>query len=316
MLRTTLAVALLVTASFALADDSGPIADDTWLFTSSGPVADMPLSLLQKQNRDSLPFKPEAYSGRKKKEANRVAVMELFTGAQCPPCVAADVAFDGLDKAYKSTDLVLIQYHMHIPGPDPMTNPDCIARWGYYRKTFPTNIRGTPSTLFNGKPQAGGGGGMAAAEKKFTQYRSIIDPILEEVTSVKVGGKATRAGDTVEINVNVDGAEGDLKLRLLLVEETVNYLGRNRLRTHHHVVRAMPGGSEGVAIKEKGFRHTAKADVAAVRKALVKYLDAFAKTRAFPTKERPLEMKKLKVIALVQDDKTREIVQAAQLAVE
>ena len=48
--------------------------------------------------------------------------MELFTGAQCPPCVAADVAFDVLEKTYKPADLVLIQYHLHIPGPDPLTN--------------------------------------------------------------------------------------------------------------------------------------------------------------------------------------------------
>ena len=58
------------------------------------------------------------------KDANKVAVLELFTGAQCPPCVAADVAFDALEKSYKHTDLILLQYHMHIPGPDPLTNPD------------------------------------------------------------------------------------------------------------------------------------------------------------------------------------------------
>src|SRR5207253_750598 len=33
------------------------------------------------------PFKGEAFAGRKTK-SKRVAVMELFTGAQCPPCVA------------------------------------------------------------------------------------------------------------------------------------------------------------------------------------------------------------------------------------
>jgi hypothetical protein len=65
------------------------------------------------------PFKPTPYAGRKDKDANRVVVMELFTGAQCPPCVAADLGFDGLNKSYQPTDLVLLQYHQHIPGPDP-----------------------------------------------------------------------------------------------------------------------------------------------------------------------------------------------------
>lgn len=264
------------------------------------------------------PFKPAAFAGRKGAGANRVAVMELFTGAECPPCVAADVAFDALAKSYKPTDLVLIQYHMHIPGPDPMTNPDTEARWDYYLEKFPEGVRGTPTTLFNGKPQAGGGGGMNNAESKFKQYREIIDPLLEETVPTKVSGKATRRGDKIDIAVEVGAApgEGDWKLRVLVVEETVKYVGGNRLRFHHHVVRAMPGGPAGVAIKNGSLSHTATADLAAIRKGLAKYLDDHAANeRPFPSAARPLDLKHLKVIALVQDDKTREIAQAVQIAI-
>jgi hypothetical protein len=127
---------------------------------------------------EKLPFKPAKFAGRKAK-SERTVIMELFTGAQCPPCVAADVAFDGLDQTYKPTDVILLQYHMHIPGPDPMTNPDTVARFGYYRE-----LRDTPSTLFNGKPKAGGGGALGMAEKKYKAYRDIIDPLLEEPAPV------------------------------------------------------------------------------------------------------------------------------------
>jgi hypothetical protein len=256
-------------------------------------------------------FPPEPFAGRKDRSANRVAVMELFTGAQCPPCVAADVAFDGLAKSYKPTDLVLIQYHLHIPGPDPMTNPDAQDRASYY------GANSTPSTFFNGKSAAGGGGGMAAAGNKFKQYAGVIDPILEQTTPVKLAGKATRAGDKIDIAVDVAGAEGeDLKLRLLVVEETVRFSGGNGLRFHHHVVRAMPGGAEGVALKDRAMRHAATADVAEVRFGLEGYLTDFASTRPFPQPGRPLDMKHLKVIALVQSDKTKEILQAVQIEVE
>ena len=34
------------------------------------------------------------------------------------------------------SELVLIQYHMHIPGPDPLTNTDTEARWKYYQNAF------------------------------------------------------------------------------------------------------------------------------------------------------------------------------------
>ena len=263
------------------------------------------------------PFKPAAFAGRKDASNNRVVMMELFTGAQCPPCVAADVAFDALLKSYKPTDLVLVQYHMHIPGSDPMTNPDTLARWDYYRKLFAENIRGVPSSLFNGKPAGGGGGGMTAAEGKFQQYTATINPLLDQSSEVKLSGKATRSGDKLAINVEVIGATGDeMKLRLLVVEETVKYAGSNGIRFHHQVVRAMPGGADGVAVKDKSFKHTASVDLGEVRKGLTKYLDEYVAenpARPFARPDRPMAMKDVHVIALVQNDTTGEIVQAIQI---
>jgi len=264
------------------------------------------------------PFKPEPFAGRKDSKANRAVVMELFTGAQCPPCVAADVAFDALHKSYQSKDLVLIQYHMHIPGPDPMTNKDAIARWDYYRKFHPGKVGGTPTTLFNGTPKAGGGGGMPNAEAKYGAYTGVINELLEETTPIKLSGKATRTGDKVEVAVEYAGvpAGGETKLRLLLVEDTVKYVGGNRLRFHHSVVRAMPGGAAGKALTDKAGKQSVAVDVSQVRSELTKYLDDYAANeRPFPTAARPLEMAKLQVIALVQDDETGEVLHAARFDV-
>jgi hypothetical protein len=257
------------------------------------------------------PFKPVTFAGRKDKSANQIVVMELFTGAQCPPCVAADVAFDALQKSYKPSELVLIQYHLHIPGPDPLTNTDTVARANYY------GANSTPTTLFNGKKLASGGGAMAGAEGKYKEYAGIIDPLLEKTTDVKVTGKASRTGDKINISIDVAGADSDdMKLRLLVVEETIKYVGGNQLRFHHQVVRAMPGGADGIAIKDKTFKHSASADLVNVRKELTAYLDDFAKERPFPKPQRPMDLKSLRVIALVQNDKTKEIVQALQLEIE
>ena len=64
-----------------------------------------------------------------------MALVELFTGAQCPPCVAADIAFDAeAVKSYKAADVVLLQYHLHIPGPDPLTNADSEKRQQVLRR--------------------------------------------------------------------------------------------------------------------------------------------------------------------------------------
>jgi hypothetical protein len=258
------------------------------------------------------PFKPVAFAGRKDKDANQVVVMELFTGAQCPPCVAADVGFDALLKSYKPSEVVLIQYHLHVPGPDPLTNLDAIARSKYY------GVTGTPSTYFNGTRAGGTGGTMPAAENKYKQYCDVINPLLEKKTDVKLSGRATRAGDKIDIAVDVAGGNGDeMKLRIVVVEENVKYVGSNQLRFHHQVVRAMPTGAEGVAVKDKSFKHTTAVDLTGVRKNLTKYLDDYAaNVRPFPKADRPMDMKSLKVIAFVQNDSTKEIVQAIQLEID
>ena len=53
--------------------------------------------------KSALNFKTEKFAGRKGK-STRAVLVELFTGAQCPPCVASDMAFDGLEKTYAPGD--------------------------------------------------------------------------------------------------------------------------------------------------------------------------------------------------------------------
>ena len=258
------------------------------------------------------PFKGRNFAGRKG-QSDRAVVMELFTGAQCPPCVAADVAFDVLGKTYKPSELVLIQYHLHIPGPDPMTNAATEARAKYY------GARSTPSTFFNGMSKAGGGGAMAAAEKKYGAYRSIIDPLLEEPAACKIKATARQVGDKVQIQTNVADLEKpgkDAKLHVLLVEETIRFVGSNKLRFHHQVVRAMPGGAAGVAVMNPAMAVNHEVNLKDLRKQLTGYLDNYQETmRPFPQVSRPLDFHGLRVIAFVQDDSTKEILQAVQVDV-
>jgi hypothetical protein len=263
-------------------------------------------------------FKGDAFTGRTSK-SERAVFMELFTGAACPPCVAADLAFEVLQKTYKPGELVLIQYHMHIPGPDPLTNTDTEARWNYYRAAYPKQVGGVPSSIFNGKPQGGGGGPAANAENKYQAYRKIIEPLLEEEAGAKLAVKAERAGDKIDINVKVLGLADpgkDKKLRILLTEETVRYLGPNKVRFHHNVVRACPGGAEGHTLTEAASKHNASVNLAELRGNLTKYLDDFEiNSRAFANPSRPLALSRLRVIAFVQDDTTHEILQVVQVEV-
>jgi hypothetical protein len=81
----------------------------------------------------------------------------------------------------------------------------------------------------------------------------------------------------------------------------------------------MPGGADGVAVKDKDFRHSATVNLAEVRKGLTKYLDDYTAenpNRPFARADRPMDMKTIRVIALIQNDKTGEIAQALQIELE
>jgi hypothetical protein len=259
------------------------------------------------------PFKTAAFAGRKGKSDRRVLV-ELFTGAQCPPCVAADVAFDALAKTYKPADVILLQYHLHVPRPDALSNAETEARQSYYDK----DLEGTPTVFFNGQADAPNGGGIGESEEKYQEYRKVIDSLLEKPAKAQLKVRAVQKGNAIDIAAEVADLQQtgeQVRLRLALVEEQVKYIGTNGMRFHHHVVRAMPGGPKGIALTDKAGKQTATVNLDDLRKDLAKHLDAAAKQAPFPNAQRPMELKNLRVVAFIQDDKSKEVIQAAETAV-
>jgi hypothetical protein len=266
-------------------------------------------ALDQEYLKDAMPFKPEKFAGRKG-DSERVVLLELFTGAQCPPCVAADVAFDGLLKTYKPTQVVLLQYHLHIPGPDPLTNGDSEARSEYYQ------IDGTPSLFIDGKAGPQVGGPKQFAQRHYGTLMKALARELETDPEAKLKLSAERNGDQIDIHANVTDLKkpGDkVRLRLVLVEEVVRYAGRNGQRLHHHVVRSFPGGTKGLALKDKSAKHDVKLDLKELSKSLKTYLATTNKTQRFPDADRPLDLKSLMVVAFIQDDSSKEVLEAAQV---
>jgi hypothetical protein len=272
-------------------------------------------TLMAEEDRPQrVPLDVEPLDGRRDLGRDRVILLELFTGAQCGPCVAADVAFDALSKAYDSTNLITIQYHLHIPGPDPLAGPDSVSRQSYY------GVRSTPSTYFSGRALAGGGGSLADSRRKFNQYSRVVEELLKGKREAKIELAARRAGDEVHItaSASVGGRAGapssSPRLRLALVEESVTYTGRNRLPSHHHVVRSMPGGAEGKAMKggKIHFEETIKLSEVRSKQGvyLKEYPDSPGSRGAFSDPLPPLELKELSVVAFVQDDSDRTVLDA------
>jgi hypothetical protein len=267
--------------------------------------------------KSALDFAPAKFKGRKA-ASDRAVLVELFTGAMCPPCVAADLAFDALEKTFPKSDVVLLQYHLHLPGPDALTNLDTEKRAEYYGRS----LRGTPTIYFNGKPDKDvqGGGGREDAEDKYKEYREALEPLLEKPAAAQMQARAVRQGDKVTIQATVKGLEkpGEAtRLRLALVEDWVRYKSRNGMLYHHRVVRALPGGPAGFALMNKDSQHSVAVDLNELRAGLSKYLDEFAKNETpFPDDQRPMRLRDLRVVAFVQHDESYEVLQAVDVAVK
>ena len=260
----------------------------------------------------AVPFKPKAYGGRAGGE-NRVVLVELFTGAHCPPCIAADVAFDALLQTYRPSDVVFLQYHLHAPSPDQLTNADGEARSRYY------DVSGTPTYFLNGQPGPAVLGGKDQARPGYAQLFTRIGEGLKTETKTAIRLKAERKKDKITIAANVSGLDTtgeNVRLRLALVEEAVRYQGTNGQRLHHRVVRSFPGGVDGVKLLKADSQHEQSVEIAALAKSLGEYLTAFNEKKPFRDDERPMELKHLKVVAFIQNDDDKKVIQAAQADVE
>ena len=275
----------------------------------------------QEYSKTMPPFKPDEFKGRKAK-SDRAVLVELFTGAECAPCVSVDLAFDSLGRTYKPSEVVLLQYHAHIPGPDPLVSVDGSARMDFYNKR--DEDKSTPQIFINGKADKSGGGAQPRMAKvKYQDYRDVIDNLLESPATVKLNATASLKGEELTIKGTVADLQkpGDkVSLRFALAEERIRYQGGNGVRYHHSVVRAMPGGPKGFPLPKSAAEQTVSVKLGDVRTANNKGLDDFAaelkkQGADFNFATRPMDLKNLKVVAFVQNDETNEILQAVQVEV-
>jgi len=245
--------------------------------------------------------------------ATRTVLCELFTGAQCPPCVAADVASVALDRAYGG-DVILLRHHQHIPGPDPLTNEDSDKRFGYYVPDG--SKRATPTMVVNGLRSLVGFGGMFDdTPRVYRSFRAQIDPRMDDESGVAIELTASLEDGILAIDAKASGFEeaaDDLRLVLFLVEHEVALEAANGIRQHEMLVRSMLSAPEGIPATEGRLEFTDRIEFQDFKLGLADYLTTFqAKNPGVTFAEAPLELKSLHLAACVQNHQTREILQAA-----
>jgi len=268
---------------------------------------------------------------------------EFFTGAGCIPCIPFDYSFDAALEDYTRKDLVLLVYHWHAPTLDPMGNRSSDARVVYY------GVQGAPTVFLDGQKFKIEGGADDArvkseAEKKapiiYSAVTSVINRELETPSQARLKLDAVRVGKGVKATATIEGMkEGapEPTLHFALVEEEVHYSGENGLRFHPMVVRNLAKQSDA---KDYGFKVAPGQankfeyvfDLDGITAQNLRYYDEWPAERnkevnariggdadfdvgKFKEQKHLMNPNRLSVVAFLQDNQTKAVLQAVYLRV-
>jgi hypothetical protein len=229
--------------------------------------------------------------------------------------VGAGLAFDAAHERYSRQDFIWLNYHVHIPQPDPMVNPSAVARRTFY------GVSSSPSYFFDG--ESDGGGGSAEGAKGL--FDSKIDPKIQTHLAIApeaaVKIQATQVGGTVKAKAtvsNVKSKSDKLRVQIVLAEESVTFSGENGERFHPIVVRGMAvdaKAAQGFALAPgQGGSFEYSFDLAKLMEAAKEGLTTYeTKERKgeYTFREKKHEIKNgLVAVAFVQDEATKKVLQA------
>jgi thiol-disulfide isomerase/thioredoxin len=248
-----------------------------------------------------LPFVPQPFKAPAK-WTGRTVLAELFTGSECPPCLATDLAFDGLIEAFGAKYLAVLEYHVPIPRPDPLMSPASRKRLHEY------GLNSTPTPLFDGVKNESGGGNKSMAGEKFTEYSGIVAADLAEPPGVRLTVKASLQGDLVAVSFSADKTVADAHYDLVLVQKEETYRGANGVIFHKMVVKDLAVMTDE-ALKAGKFVFS----LAAVESATAQMLADFEKQNSytFPVKKYAIDRTRLEVVFFVQDKASNKVLNAA-----
>ena len=245
-------------------------------------------------------------SGDEEYPGGRPALVELFTGQSCAPCVAADVAVEAAEKAFGS-DLIALRFHMDIPSPDPLTTAVGRERFKQY------GFRGTPTAAVNGRPVEDLFGAYDRAAARFERLSEALGdaPAAEDV---QIDVSATRPGEPrVMIEASASGVPEDRDVRLLvaLASDEVKMRADNGILVHGMVVRDMAPGPDGVPAEGGSAKLATEINIRDSRNQIVQNMAVPFATLKDEFRPAVTEFGAMTVVAFLQDFETMEVLAAA-----
>ncbi len=259
------------------------------------------------------PFEPSKYKAPPN-GPRRTVLAELFTGSGCAPCAGADIALDAELERYGRQQLAMLAFDEHIPEPDPLTCPDGVKRFDFY------SAKGTPTLALDGSTKIIGAR-RSMAKQRFDEIDGVIQKALQSEPEAQIELSASSDGHVVRGRAVAENAKGnwkDLRLQIALVENNLRYSGENGIRLHPMVVRDLAADGNGFPLKvgeKRSVEYTF--DTAQISRDLKAYLDKYEKSNdrfgpiTFIQEMNAIDPKHVSIVAFVQDNDTKHVLQAA-----
>jgi hypothetical protein len=239
-------------------------------------------------------------------------LIELFTGSSCPPCIAADMSCAILSRKLSPEHFTVLQYHLHSPGPDPLTNADSEARFFSYSGS------GTPAAFLNGRALNSLGGPPSSIPANvmslMTELRkelSLKPPLRIELT----GNRSGKNRISCSANVAADSLSARWRLIVVLAEDKIHFTGENGVPIHEMVVRKVLTPPLGAEPQDEQLAWSGMIDLDNLRTELNEFLSHDEQKYSYQFPEKPLDLKELHLVAFVQDQQNRRIRQVQSIPV-
>ena len=250
----------------------------------------------------------------KENSSNRCVLAMLFTGAHCPPCLGADLAFDGILSHFPSKWVTVLEYHLPIPAPEPLVSEPALRQFDFM------GFNGTPVAVFDGVETISGGGPENKKEEIWLKYKEKLLARLKVPAKHEIEAELTVKDGSLRGKIRVKGpAVAGARLHALVVEKGVLFPGRNKVVIHHAVVRgSVFGSSSGVAFRPDAdgrFATSFEKSLSAVREELEDVLDEIEADSGTTFGMRPtrLDPEQLGLVIFLQAP-SGEILQARQVS--
>lgn len=228
----------------------------------------------------------------------RVALLEEFTNASCGPCAAQNPTFKKFLATLNNKEVIPLVFRSSWPGRDPMYSANTVMNDWRVRTYY--NVMGVPFALVDGSPASKGPSYYEGAPGDTTALSRALAN-RRKTTSVTLGVMLKNtSGDnyTAEVTLQSQKPFSQKNLRVVVVERKIVYdsaPGTNGEKEFEHVARhIMPSnGGEIVTVTTANSPQ--------------KFTFSFTANPGWKKDQ-------LYVIAFLQNDTTKEIIQATESA--